>query len=123
MKLYYYDKTKNFHCYTQCSENFSVISLYQKYMELNHQKVSYDEAIYYLRKFLTLQLEDEEEVVISPRAVEVNQEPLYLKRLLLFLLPEYNKNVLDYFLPMSHPSWLDEGITSLTQEQFNIRFS
>ena len=31
MKLYYYDKTKNFHCYTQCSENFNIISLYQKY--------------------------------------------------------------------------------------------
>lgn len=123
MKLYYYDKTKNFHCYTQCSENFSVISLYQRYMELNHQKVSYDEAIYYLRKFLTLQLEDEGEVVISPRAIEVNQEPLVFEKASVVSLPEYNKNVLDYFLPMSHPSWLDEGITSLVQEQFNIRFS
>ena len=61
MKLYYYDRTKNFHCYTQCSENFSVISLYMKYMELNHQAITYDEAIYYLRRFISLKEFGEEE--------------------------------------------------------------
>lgn len=119
MKLYYYDKTKNFHCYTQCSENFTIISLYQKYMALNHQEISYDEALYYLREFLSLDFEDE--VIISPRDTEY--EHITIERQSIVVLPEFNKNALDVFYPKSHPLWEGEGITAEAQSKFGIRFS
>lgn len=119
MKLYYYDKTKNFHCYTQCSENFSIITLYQRYMELNHQKITFDEAIDYLRRFVSLRNYNEEDArpsnITYDFSIEEKQD--------IITLPRINPNVMDMFIPMSHPLWLSEGIDKTVQEQFNIRFS
>ena len=119
MKLYYYGKTKNFHCYTECSENFSIITLYQRYMALNHQEVAYHEAIYYLRQFVDTDSLDD---------IETEKEETYdykedLPRQSIISLPEVNKHVLDYFIPYCHPLWQMEGITGDAQSIFNIRFS
>lgn len=119
MKLYYYSNTKNFHCYTECSENFSVISLYQRYMEINHQEITFNEAVEYLRKFLSF---DEEE-----GGIIVTQKTKYLdvpkNNVDIITLPEINKNILDAFVPLAHPLWLTEGITEEAQSHFDIRFS
>ena len=85
MKLYYYDKTKNFHCYTQCSENFNIITLYQRYMELNHQAVSYDEAIYYLRQFISFEDDDEHNVTPQENTSYKIDEPLEQKSIITLL--------------------------------------
>lgn len=119
MKLYYYDKTKNFHCYTQCSENFSVITLYQRYMELNHQKITFDEALDYLRRFVSLRDVDIEEARPSNITYDFGNDESES----IITLPRINPNVMDMFVPMSHPLWLAENITSEVQKQFNIRFS
>lgn len=117
MKLYYYDKTKNFHCYTQCSENFNIIELYKRYMEINHYSVSYFEATEYVRQFLT-----ETDIILEEeRYKKTKNKPV--KKLDFIELPAYNANVLDCFVPYSHPLWLDEGITKESMNKFNIRFS
>lgn len=122
MKLYYYDKTKNFHCYTQCSENFNIITLYQRYMELNHQAVSYDEAIYYLRQFISFEDEDERDVLPQENTAYKIDEPLEQKSII--TLPEVKKTNLDMFVPhFYHPLWLAEGINEEVQDKFDIRFS
>lgn len=118
MKLYYYDETKNFHCYTECSENFSIVSLYQRYMALNHQEVSYHEAVDYLRKFLSL--EGDVDIFAAPKE---HYKSVPEKSLDIITLPEVNKNVLDAFVPMAHPMWLHDGITEEAQKRFGIRFS
>ena len=117
MKLYYYYKTRNFHCYTECSENFNIITLYQKYMAINHQEVSYDEALYYLRQFVEVEIKElpTTEIVTWEKEIEERQN--------IITLPEVNKYALDYFVPFSHPLWEMEGIGSDVQNQFNIRFS
>lgn len=117
MKLYYYDKTKNFHCYTQCSENFNIISLYQKYMSINHQDVTYDEALYYIRQFA--EAKEDVEKIETYSWVDEYETP----KQNIITLPEVNKYALDYFIPFSHPLWEMEGITSDVQNQFGIRFS
>lgn len=117
MKLYYYDKTKNFHCYTECSCNFSIVSLYMRYMSINHQDVSYGEAIDYLRRFVVVKPQDRQEdksyniVPTRPRAATT------------ITLPQFPEESLDMFIPMSHPLWEQEGIPAATQEKFGIRFS
>ena len=122
MKLYYYDKTKNFHCYTQCSENFNIITLYQRYMELNHQTVSYDEAIYYLRRFISFEDEDDRDLISQDTSAYRIEEPLEQKSII--TLPEIKKTTLDMFVPnFYHPLWLKDGITKEAQDKFDIRFS
>lgn len=116
MKLYYYDKTKSFHCYTECSENFSIITLYMKYMALNHQSVTYDEALSYLRHFLTAPNE-----TFNYEKKEITEKEI--KSPDFITLPEINKNLLDAFTDYQHPLWLQEGLTKEAQRHFNIRFS
>ena len=115
MKLYYYDETKNFHCYTQCSENFSIITLYQRYMSLNHGDISYDEAAMYVRQFIF----GHQEIEYVPRK-EKKQE---IHKVDFITLPEYDKNVLDVFQEYDHPLWLKDGINHEAQRKFGIRYS
>lgn len=117
MKLYYYNKTKNFHCYTECSCNFSVVSLYQRYMSINHQDVSYGEALDYLRRFVTVKNKE------VSRPQEYNYTPARHKKESIITLPQYPEAALDMFVPMSHPMWEAEGIPPETQMRFGIRFS
>ena len=116
MKLYYYDNSKSFHCFTECNENFNIISLYMKYMEINHQKISYDEALDFIKNFVVLGAKPyvpEEPVVYDPKPRP--QDFIELK--------EYDKKALDFFVPFCHPVWLREGILPSSFKRFNIRFS
>lgn len=117
MKLYYYDKTKNFHCYTQCSENFNIIELYRRYMDLNHYSVSYDEAVEYIRQFVS---ETDVEVHITKKEVIKNEET---KTVDFITLPSFNKCATECFVEYNHPLWLKENISPEAMRQFNIRFS
>lgn len=117
MKLYYYNKTKNFHCYTECSCNFSIVSLYQRYMSINHQDVSYGEALDYLRRFVVVKER------VGPRPSHETYVPIWRKKEDIITLPAYSEAALDMFVPFSHPLWEEEGIPPETQKRFGIRFS
>lgn len=117
MKLYYYDKTKNFHCYTQCSENFNIIELYRRYMDLNHYAVSYEEAVEYVRQFVS---ETDIDVHISKQEIVKNEETKVVD---FITLPAFNSCVLDCFIQYNHPLWLKENISPKVMNDFNIRFS
>ncbi len=117
MKLYYYNKTKNFHCYTECSCNFSIVSLYQRYMSVNHQDISYGEALDYLRRFVVVKEH------MGPRPSYDEYAPIWQKKEDIITLPEYPNTTLDMFVPFSHPLWEEEDIPAETQKRFDIRFS
>jgi len=122
MKLYYYNENKSFHCYTQCSENFNIIELYRRYMELNHQPIIYDDAIEYLRHFLSVDtLEENDFEAEYDWGQEKILEPIIQNSII--YLPPVNKNTMDVFTPMPHPLWIGEGISAEVQKKFNIRFS
>ena len=116
MKLYYYDKTKNFHCYTECSENFNIIELYKRYMEINHYSVDYWEAVEYIRQFLT-----ETDIDFQVEKKENKKEKI--EKIDFISLPSFNNHVLDCFTNFSHPLWLKENISKEAMRQFNIKFS
>ena len=50
MKLYWYHNHKIFKCYTECNEAMSIFALYQKVMAINYHKVSFEEAVDYVKK-------------------------------------------------------------------------
>lgn len=116
MKLYYYDKNKSFHCYTECSENFNIIELYRRYMSLNHYNISYNDAVEYIRQF-----------VFGSGYTEKKEEPVHYEKkqekVDFISLPEYNKNVMDCFVNYSHPLWKADGISEEAMKKFNIKFS
>ena len=116
MKLYYYDKTKNFHCYTECSENFNIIELYKRYMEINHYSVDYWEAVEYIRQFLT-----ETDFDFQVEKKENKKEKI--EKIDFISLPSFNNHVLDCFINFNHPLWLKENISKEAMRQFNIKFS
>lgn len=116
MKLYYYDQNKSFHCYTQCSENFNIIELYMRYMELNHYKIFYSDAEDYIRQFVG-QLQE----------IIVNEPTFHYEKTVrsedFIDLPPYNPNVLDCFIDYPHPLWLGDGISERSMKKFHIGFS
>ena len=117
MKLYWYQDHKFFKCYTECNENMSIFTLYRKFMALNYHPVSFDEAVNYVKKCI-------QHLVISNIKVHKNNFDLNKYRFDAKLpqLPEYPKEVLTYFLPKHHPTWLRDGIKPEIMDKFHIGF-
>lgn len=117
MKLYYYDANKSFHCYTQCSENFNIIELYRRYMEINHYAVPFYEAEEYVRQFVGVKSE-----MIKPKEhYSYGTAPIHTQDFI--TLPCFDEGVLDCFSNYYHPLWKAEGISEAAMEQFKIKFS
>lgn len=117
MKLYYYDKNKSFHCYTECSENFNIFELYRRYMRINHYEVSFADAEEYVRQFIH-----------NVAATSINQpkkrETYHpVRKQSIIDLPAYREEVLDCFSNYHHPLWLTEGISGETMNKYGIGFS
>ena len=54
MKLYWYQKNKTFHCYTECNENMYIFELYMKYCAINYGPITFMEAELYIKQFLSI---------------------------------------------------------------------
>lgn len=119
MKLYWYQNYKLFHCYTECADNMSIFTLYRKYMALNQHEITFEEAVMYVKKFVT-GLETESYKV--KRRETYSKEKYYIEKSII-QLDEYNENAMDCFVKYHHPLWLREGITDEVMDIFNIRFS
>lgn len=118
MKLYWYQDHKFFKCYTECNENMSIFTLYQKFMRLNYHPVSFEEAVDYVKKCI-------QHLVISDIKVSKNNIDLskYRYDARLPQLPEYSSSVLSCFIPYHHPQWLKDGIKPEVMDKFHIGFS
>ena len=118
MKLYWYQNNKIFRCYTECNEAMSIFTLYQKFMRINYHKVDFEEAFDYVKKCLRHISISEKKKKYKP---EINLEK-YDFDAAVPKLTEYPKEMLSYFLPYHHPSWLKEGIKPEVMDKFHIGF-
>ena len=115
MKLYWYQNNKIFKCYTECNESMSIFTLYQKFMKINYHKVSFEEAIDYIKKCL-------KHIVLSDKKKyksDINFEQ-YKFESSIPVLTEYPKEMLTYFLQYHHPVWLKDGIKPEVMDKFSI---
>ena len=115
MKLYWYQDHKIFKCYTECNESMSIFTLYQKFMLINYHKVSFEEAVDYVKKCL-------KHITVSDKKrykPDVDFEQ-YKFDSSIPQLTEYPKEMLTYFLPYHHPLWLREGIKPEIMDKFHI---
>lgn len=121
MKLYYYQKDRQFWCYTGDCGSMTIFNLYQKFMKLNYHEVTYKQALEYITKCIKhISISDEvtrynDEFIIAAARDEQGKDIIGLK--------EYNKNVLSCFNKYYHPSWLKENISKQTMDKFGILFS
>ena len=119
MKLYWYQNNKIFRCYTECNEAMSIFKLYQKFMEINEDRiVRDDEAEDYVKHCLG-------QIKISKRKTTNTEFDMskYEFDKIIPVLNEYPKSILEYFTSYYHPVWLKDGITKEAMDKFQIKFS
>ena len=119
MKLYWYQNNKIFRCYTECNEAMSIFKLYQKFMEINEDRiVRDDEAEDYVKHCLG-------QIKISKRKTNNTEFDMskYEFDKIIPVLNEYPKSILEYFTSYYHPVWLKDGITKEAMDKFQIKFS
>lgn len=116
-KLYYYDNSKLFSCYTECQKTFDIYELVEKV-----KKISFTEAIIFVQQ-LTGHIIKEGNL---PKEERINDWE-FIKRYKKNTsneakLREYNSIVLDMFPKKYHTTWIQEGISKKAMQKFNIRF-
>lgn len=118
-KLYYYDDSKSFHCYTDCSENMDIFEVVAR-----SKGISFPQAVQYVAKFTGKTFGFS--TIINNSTDLINDWEMinrYKKKdKIVTVLPEYDSKVMDVFLPYPHESWLNEGISYETQKKFNVSY-
>jgi hypothetical protein len=117
MKLYWYQNNKIFRCYTECNEAMSIFTLYQKFMQMNYHRVSFEEAVDYVKKCI-------QHFTISKKKKykpDIDFER-YRFDSSIPQLTEYPQGMLSYFLNYHHPLWLRDGIKPEVMDKFHIGF-
>ena len=126
-KLFYYDNTKLFRCYTECSDTFDV---FQLIMKINHdEEMTLPQAIGYIKQFFNINIysqnsyENKNEIEdwqILDNYLNQNNE-ISNKRVV--EMKFYEKEFLNNF-PQPHIlNWEQEGITYKVVQEHNIRYN
>lgn len=121
-KLYYYEETKSFRCYTQCQESFDVISLTMKVKDID-----FKEAMNFLCNRFGFNTSTVRRVVGFHEEFKDNE---YLskyinkkKDIVKEELTVYDKNVLRVFHEnLFYTGWINEGISIDVMRKFGIRY-
>lgn len=120
-KLYYYESSKSFNCYTNCGKIGDIFALVEKVLNC-----SFSEAINYVcsicgisnisrQGFISVKtLTDDWELINKYKNIATKEEKVKLKI--------YPRTILDYYINLPHEEWLKEGITFKTLKKYNIRF-
>ena len=116
-KLYYYENTKLFKCYTDCLDSFDIYELIIKINKLNGTEISLFQAISYVINFYGLNIESpfvenhEEEIQDWKILNRYNKNSSQERKEKTMDFVYYDKNILKY-LPRPHIiPWEEEGIT------------
>lgn len=129
-KLFYYEDSKQFHCYTECAENFDIFGLTCRakgYDPIMDFRKAYGEVCEFFHlngpqiKFgFTNDDDDDGELAggwsILKKYKDFTAETKPIE------LPKVQENLLEYFGPPVAPSeWLREGISSEVMYDYGIR--
>jgi hypothetical protein len=125
-KLYYYNDTKSFRCYTECSDSFDIYELIRRSKLQKNIKLSFYECIKYVASLTNKN--------IYMSSILSNSEKDYLiddwewiKKYKRIAKPTaniaiINNTVLDVFNEIYHESWINEGISIETMQKYGIKY-
>jgi len=116
-KLYYYDNSKLFSCYTECDGTFDIYGLVQKV-----KSITFTEAILFVQQFtgysvITNNLPKEDRISDWDFIKKYQRNSFSVEA-----LKKYDPRVLEIYAKKYHISWIEEGISKKAMDKFNIRF-
>lgn len=118
-KLYYYEATKRFYCYTNC-KSMSVFDFIIKVYQTRGYKIEFREAYNILDKIVSKRIKNGFAILSNPKPlvpdkIDKNWEEQ---------LPVYNHHILECFTqqPRFLDVWMSEGIDYDVLVEFGVRF-
>lgn len=118
MKLYYYKKNKRFHCYTDCDEpTFDIYGLFKRRYELLGIQYSFYQDIYL--KIAGANRSFNDSSFFKPYYSNFQK---YNTQINIDIKP-IKESLLNIYIQIPIPNWLEEGISKEAMELFNIRYS
>lgn len=127
-KLYYYDNTKLFRCFTECSSIFDIYELIIKIKKINGEEINLFQAINYIISFFNLSFSSNS---FLQKEKELNEWSILNKYEENNLLEEqkkiidykfYNEEILKNLPQPKIPMWLKEGMTQEVLNYAEIAF-
>jgi hypothetical protein len=124
-KLYYYDNTKLFNCYTECQSSFDIFDLITRNKKMLQKEWEFKDSIFYVINATgynaTVANNDANNKI--DRIDDWEFLNRYRKQSTTLIdLPEYNPYVLDIYKEFYHKTWIDEGISKEAMKKFGIKF-
>jgi len=123
-KLYYYENTRLFTCYTECGESFDVFDLISRNKQLYDEKWRFENSLFYVMDATGYTANIIQNNNIIEHKIDDWDFLNRYKRLQKpkINLPVYEHYVLDIYRKYYHASWVAEGISPEAMEKFNIKF-
>ena len=118
MKLYFYKDTKLFMCYTDCS-TMSIFKFLKTYYETRDIDYDWYNDIYSV--VIDCSSYKPHEGFTKPKYESLKER--YRPRKGDNVLPTYSNGILDMFVKLYPVEWLNDGISKITMDKYNIRFS
>lgn len=118
-KLYYYESSKRFYCYTHCKA-MSIFDVIINTYNIRGFKMEFMRAYNLLDEIVSKRLKTGFAVIQTPKAMNTNKiEENWMEQ-----LPVYNKHVLECFTqqPRFLDPWLSEDIDYNVMVDFGVRF-
>ena len=129
-KLFYYDNTKLFRCYTECSDTFDIYQLVMKVQSYVGNKLALPQAYNYIAKFfniidVTNDFPDEKDKLkdwqILDKYDKNSSQDKEEKQIV--ELKHYDKKILKYLPAPRILPWEEEGITREAISHHGIRYN
>lgn len=122
-KLYYYQESKTFHCYSECQENMDIYSLVSKVKGYRLPE-EFPKVVNYVANMSGKMFAYNPDFTLQSNRID---DWNYLNKLKRKQKPNvelniYDENVLDVFLKLPHEAWLDDGISAETMSKYEIGF-
>jgi hypothetical protein len=127
-KLYYYNESKKFHCYSGCNESFGIIELVIRASRMQGKTVTFYKALYIIAqitdKIITSSTEEIEQK--SQRIDDfswINRlKSVKKKQKAVPTLTEINENILEIFDYRPWQSWIEDHISAEAMSRFEIGY-
>lgn len=126
-KLYYYNNTKLFKCYTECADTFDIFELLIKVQNLQNpsEEMSLFKAVKIIESILNKRfnftqffLKEESDQLISKQEKLISKD----KENYDYSFRTYDETILNFLDKVVVKEWVEEGISVNTQQEYNIHF-
>lgn len=120
-KLYYYLETKQFHCFTDCSDSFDIFELIQRV-----KNCTFIDSISYVCKLFGIQQSKRKGFINSKNLIDdweiINRYINYKQESIHIEINKFNHNILNLFKEFYHKDWLNDGINIESMIKYQIQF-